>query len=89
MGKSDEHLIKRVYEMVNEMRIPIIDERVYDTLKVKTKNANVAVVFEFEEDESVIEGFLGLADYFHTVVLKDDDEFYIPSDDTIFILKNA
>lgn len=89
MGKSNEHLIKIVYELINQMRIPIIDERVYDSIKVKTKPATVSVIFEFDEDESVIEGFLGLADYFHTVVLKDDDEFYIPTDESLYILKNA
>ncbi|TFF63759.1 MAG: hypothetical protein EU521_00400 [Promethearchaeota archaeon] len=86
---KDELFIKRVYELVNEMKLPVIDERVYDKAKIKSKNATTVVIFEFEEDESVIQGFLGLANYFHSVIIKDDDEFYIPIDDSLFILTNS
>ena len=70
-----ELFIKRVYEIVNELKIPLIDERVYDKVTFSGSAAIAKVVFKFEEDESVIRGFLGLAEYFHTVVIKTKDQF--------------
>jgi hypothetical protein len=84
-----ELFIKRVYEIVNELKIPLIDERVYDSVKFSTGAAVAAVNFKFEEDESVIRGFLGLAEYFHTVVIKRKDEFYIPHASILFRLISA
>ena len=85
---KNEMLIKLVYDISTEMKLPIIDERVYDKVKIKTGDATV-ITFKFEEDEAVIRGFLGLAEYFHTVVIKDGDDFYIPVDQKIFLLKSA
>ncbi|MBD3352368.1 MAG: hypothetical protein GF364_12850 [Candidatus Lokiarchaeota archaeon] len=82
-----ELFIKRVYEIVNELKIPLIDERVYHKVKVSSSGSSCIVYFRFEEDESVIRGFLGLAEYFHSVVIKKKDEFYIPHSRTLFILE--
>ena len=71
------------------MQIPLIDEQVYEDCDIREKNALADVTFEFEEDESVIRGFLGLADYFQTVVIKQKEEFYIPHSSIIFRLKKA
>ena len=84
-----ELFIKRVYEIVNELKIPLIDERVYDKVAFSTGSAIASVIFKFEEDESVIRGFLGLAEYFHTVVVKKKDEFYIPHASILFKLESA
>ncbi|MCK4380170.1 MAG: hypothetical protein KAW51_03465 [Candidatus Lokiarchaeota archaeon] len=84
-----ELFIKRVYEIVNELKIPLIDERVYDKVTFSTSSAIASVIFKFEEDESVIRGFLGLAEYFHTVVIKKKDEFYIPHASILFKLESA
>lgn len=84
-----ELFIKRVYEIVNELKIPLIDERVYDSVKFSTNAAVASVIFKFEEDESVIRGFLGLAEYFHTVVIKRKDEFFIPHASILFRLISA
>jgi hypothetical protein len=84
-----ELFIKRVYEIVNELKIPLIDERVYDRVSFSTSSAIAAVIFKFEEDESVIRGFLGLAEYFHTVVIKRKDEFFIPHASILFRLVSA
>jgi len=81
-----ELFIKRVYEIVNELKIPLIDERVYEKVNFSPSTAIASVVFKFEEDESVIRGFLGLAEYFHTVVIKKRDEFYIPHSALLFRL---
>ncbi|MHA1729274.1 MAG: hypothetical protein ACTSWY_11155 [Promethearchaeota archaeon] len=83
-----ELFIKRVYEIVNELKIPLIDERVYDKVSFGG-NPIASIVFKFEEDESVIRGFLGLAEYFHTVVIKKKDDFYIPHNNLIFRLISA
>jgi len=84
-----ELFIKRVYEIVNELKIPLIDERVYDKATFSTGAAIARVVFKFEEDESVIRGFLGLAEYFHTVVIKVKDQFYIPHASILFNLVSS
>lgn len=85
---KNELFIKRVYEIVNELKIPLIDERVYD--KVKFGGSGIAtVLFRFDEDESVIRGFLGLAEYFHTVIIKVKDEFFIPHGSILFKLESA
>jgi len=81
--------IKRVYEIVNELKIPLIDERVYDKVSFSNSAAIASVKFKFEEDESVIRGFLGLAEYFHTVVIKRNDEFFIPHASILFRLLSA
>jgi len=81
-----ELFIKRVYEIVNELKIPLIDERVYEKATFSTSAAIARVVFKFEEDESVIRGFLGLAEYYHTVVIKVKDQFYIPHASLLFNL---
>lgn len=81
-----ELFIKRVYEIVNELKIPLIDERVYDRVTFTAGSAISNVIFKFEEDESVIRGFLGLAEYFHTVVIKRREEFYIPHGSILFRL---
>ncbi len=84
-----ELFIKRVYEIVNELKIPLIDERVYDKVTFSTGSAIASVIFKFEEDESVIRGFLGLAEYFHTVIIKRKDEFFIPHASILFRLISA
>ena len=80
-----ELFIKRVYEIVNELKIPLIDERVYEKVTIGG-SPTASVIFKFEEDESVIRGFLGLAEYFHTVVIKRKDEFFIPHSSILFRL---
>ena len=84
-----ELFIKRVYEIVNELKIPLIDERVYEDVRFSPKNSVATVIFTFEEDESVIRGFLGLAEYFHTVVIKKKDQFFIPHASILFQLQSA
>ena len=84
-----ELFIKRVYEIVNELKIPLIDERVYEKANFSTGSAIANVVFKFEEDESVIRGFLGLAEYFHTVVIKVKDQFFIPHATILFKLLSS
>lgn len=78
-----------MYEIVNELKIPLIDERVYEKANFSTGSAVANVVFKFEEDESVIRGFLGLAEYFHTVVIKVKDQFYIPHATILFKLLSS
>ena len=84
-----ELFIKRVYEIVNELKIPLIDERVYEKVAFNAGSSIANVSFKFEEDESVIRGFLGLAEYFHTVVIKRKDEFFIPHSSLLFRLMST
>jgi hypothetical protein len=82
-----ELFIKRVYEIVQELKIPLVDERVYDNANIREGRFGSIVEFKFEENESVIRGFLGLAEYYHTIVLKRKDHFYISSGNILFILR--
>ena len=77
MGKN-ELFIKRVNDIVNELKIPLIDERVYEKVKFSTKSTIVTIVFTFVDDESIIRGFL---------VVKEKDKFFIPINSTLFRLE--
>lgn len=81
-----ELFIKRVYDIAGELKVPLIDERVYDKVNFSSKNSVATVIFKFEQDESVIRGFLGLADFFHTVAVKMKNKFYIANDSALFSL---
>jgi len=85
---SKELFIKRVYEIVNELKLPLIDERVYDRLNVNEKKYPCVTVFKFEEDESVLRGALGLVEYFHAVVFKVKDVFYFAQGDKLYKITN-
>jgi len=79
MPKIDkEAFIKRVYEIVNEMKIPLIDDRVYNRCIIIKGKSSIEILFKYDGDESVIKGFLGLADYYHTVVVRKQYSFIIP-----------
>jgi len=86
---KDENFIKQVYELVSEMKLPLIDDRVQDKVRFKSNNAIITIKFAFDEDESIIRGFIGLAEYFHSVIIKSKNKFYIPHDHKLFILENA
>lgn len=83
-----ELFIKRVYEIVQELKIPLVDERVYSKASISDGRYGTQVVFTFEEDESVIRGFLGLAEYYHTIVLKQKDNFFIAAGTILFKLNS-
>jgi hypothetical protein len=85
---KQENFIKMVFEIASELKLPMMDERVQDDAKFKTNNSIATVIFKFREDEAVIRGFLGLAEYFHSVIIKRKDKFYIPHDYKIFILES-
>ena len=86
---KQENFIKRVYEIISELKLPLVDDKVQDNVKFQSNNAIVMVKFVFEEDESIIHGFLSLAEYFHTVIIKKKDKFYIPHDYKLFTLKSV
>lgn len=79
---------RTIKELAHELKIPLINESMRDKLKTNKSKAIMSLKFKFSEDISVIKGFLGLADYYHSIVLQDDDTFYIPVDNTLFILEN-
>ncbi|MFX1297394.1 MAG: hypothetical protein ACFFD2_21380 [Promethearchaeota archaeon] len=87
--QKNENFIKRVYELVSDMKLPLIEENILDKVKFRSSNAIVTISFIFNEDESIIRGFLGLAEYFHSVIIKSKYKFYIPHDQKLFILEKA
>ncbi|RDE17981.1 MAG: hypothetical protein C4K49_00140 [Candidatus Thorarchaeota archaeon] len=82
-----ELLMKRVYELVHELKIPLIDEHVYSNAEFIGSTMTSVVTFAYDDDESVIRGFLGLAEYFHTIVIRKADRFYIVTPDLQFKLE--
>lgn len=74
-------------ELIAEMKIPLIDDRIYHKSKIKSKG-NLSINFIFEQDESIIKGFLGLSEYFRTIVIREYDKFYIPHDEMLFTLES-
>jgi len=86
--KNEELFHKQIYELVSELKIPLIDERVHNNVKINSSPVISKVKFTYDEDEKIIRGFLGLAEYFHTVVIKDDDKYYITHDKNLFILES-
>ena len=86
--KNKELFYKQIYELVSELKIPLIDERVHSNVKINSSPAISKVKFTYEENEKIIRGFLGLAEYFHTVVIKDDDKYFIPQEKNLFILES-
>jgi len=84
MGNLD-YFIQKVYELSSELKIPLIDERIYDDVKVKSNGTKVK--FLFEQDESVIRGFLGLSEYFNSIVIKKKDQFIISAENVIYTLE--
>ena len=61
---------KRVRDIVNELKIPLIDERIYSGVKLEESKYGMHIEFLFDEDESVIRGFCSLVEYFHTVMIS-------------------
>jgi len=88
MGKSDELFIKRVVEIIHKMKLPLIDESVHEKVKISVKSALTTLSFKFKEDESIIKGFLGLAEFFHSIIIRNKNEFYIPTNSMVFKLEN-
>lgn len=86
---KQENFIKTVYEIATELKLPLMDESIHENANFKDSNSIATIIFAFEEDEAVIRGFLGLAEYFHSVIIKRKDKFYIPHDHKLFILESA
>ncbi len=77
-----EYFIWRMHELIAELKIPLVDERVYNKLKIRSK-PNLTINFIFEQNESILKGFLGLSEYFHTIVVGQNNTFYIPHDELL------
>ena len=88
MPKIDkEAFVKRVYVLVNEMKVPLIDAKTYFKCNITPQRSTVHIVFKYQEGEdSRVKGFLGLADYYHTVVIKMKESFFIPIGSILFEL---
>ena len=81
-----ELFIKRCYEIVQELKVPLIDERIYSKAEITEARYGTAIIFTFGEDESVIRSFFGLAEYYHTIVLKKRESFFISNGSLLFKL---
>ena len=86
---DNQELIETANKILTEQKIPLIDGKVYDKFKIKQSNSVSFIKFVYENDESIIQGFLGLADFFHTVVFKENDKFFIINGKQIYVLESA
>ncbi|MFX0175259.1 MAG: hypothetical protein ACFE85_03400 [Candidatus Hodarchaeota archaeon] len=85
----NEEFIQKVYEIVTELKVPLIDEIIHERAKFNGNKAITLIRFVYEKDEAVIRGFLGLAAYFHTIIIKDKNKFYIPNGKQLYTLEGA
>lgn len=77
--KADVEAFKRtVYASIQQLEVPCIDEKVYSKIRIKEENVTVQVTFVYVTDPFIIQGFLRLAKYFKSCVIKVQDAFYIP-----------
>ncbi|MFX1236868.1 MAG: hypothetical protein ACFFAS_20570 [Promethearchaeota archaeon] len=84
--RSKNYFLQKTNELIENLKIPLIDERVYDKLKIRGRNM-VKINFIFEQDESIIHGFLGLSEYFYAFLIKENDRFYISHEEMLYILE--
>lgn len=82
-----EDFLKRVYILLEKLKIVFIDENICDKIEIKQKKIVTKIVFKYKNDDSIIRGFLGLAEYFHSPVIRSKDKFYISSEKTLFRLE--
>lgn len=82
-------LLEITNKILSEQKIPLIDENIYDKFKIKKSNSLSFIKFKFDNDENIIQGFLGLADFFHTVVFKEKEKFFIINEKQIYVLESA
>lgn len=87
MGKIEKYL-EIIDKVAKELRIPLIKENIQHKFKTKKNRALYNIKFKFNEDTSVIKSFFGLADYYHSIVIQDDEKFYIPTEYSLYILEN-
>jgi len=86
---NNQELLEIANKILFEQKIPLINEMIYDKFKIKSNNSLSFMKFKYENDENVVQGFLGLADFFHTVVFKEKDKFFIINEKQIYILESA
>ncbi|MFW9988698.1 MAG: hypothetical protein ACFFC3_08595 [Candidatus Odinarchaeota archaeon] len=87
MSKKEDFL-EKVYEISSELKLPLIDDRLQCIFKYNSNNALAIIKLTFDQDEAIIRGFLGLAEYFHTVIIKHKDNFHMTHDLKLFILES-
>lgn len=86
---NNQDLIELANKILSEQKIPLIDEKIYDKFKIKTGNSISFIKFVYENDENIIQGFLGLADFFHPVVFKEKKKFFIINGKQIYVLESV
>ena len=86
---DNQDLLETVNKIITEQKIPLIHEKIYDKFKINKNNLLSFIKFAYNNDESIIQGFLGLADFFHTVVFKEKDKFYIINGKQVYVLESA
>ena len=86
---DNQDFVQIANKILTEQKIPLIDENIFDKFKIKNGNSLSIIKFKYENDENVVQGFLGLADFFHTVVFKEKDKFFIINGKQIYMLESA
>jgi len=84
---KNEEFIQKTYDIASQLNIPLFDDTIHDKVKFNRNRAITSIKFVFDSDEAIIRGFLGLADYFHTVIIREKDKFYVPNGKQLFSLE--
>ena len=85
MAKKD-YFFKRVHDIINELRVPLLDQRVYNKIEIVESRALLVIQFTYDEEDQVIQGFLTLAEFFKSVIFAQKDAFYIVNEQILFKL---
>ncbi|MFW9829488.1 MAG: hypothetical protein ACFFEY_18080 [Candidatus Thorarchaeota archaeon] len=85
---DSELLTKKIYDLIAELKIPLLDENIHSNVKIKSSPAISRLKFNYDGNDQILRGFLALAEYYHSIVIKDDDTYYIPHNKKLFILNS-
>lgn len=84
---ENQELIEYIYKLDKEYRIPLIDELTHYKVKIKKNKATATIFFNAHKNPEMIEGFLKLADYFKTIIIRNKNSFFISANSILMILE--
>ena len=87
MGKNKLYF-DIIDKVANELKVPLIKDDILDKFKTNKNRALYTMKFKFTEDSSVIKGFFGLANYYHSIVIQNGEKFYLSIKNSLYILEN-
>ena len=76
-----------VYNMAKEMKIPIVDERAIDQVRINKNAVSLDVQIKYRPGEELkIKTYLAIAKYHHSVVLYKGETFFLVANNVLWRL---